>query len=490
MLSPSEEAALRAAIDRLARLAGVRYADVRFMESRVERLHLRDGRPEGVTTTTNRGVGVRVLGERTWGFACTPIVSEGDVVRAAERALAIARASGALVRAPARWTPREREHGAYATKVQIDPFEVPLADKLAKLDAPMRALLAKGPPIRSAEAWMEWTGQHKRLLTTEGTDVDQRMVFGACGMSCIAVSDAGLVQKRSFPTWQGCEGFQGGWERVRDLDLLGAVDRVADEVVALLSAPPCPSDARDVILESSQMALQIHESCGHPTELDRALGAEISLAGGSFLQPDLLGKLRYGSELVDLVADSTADGGYGTFGWDDEGVAAGKHPLVERGMFVGYLTSRETAAELGRAPVGAMRADAWNRTPLIRMVNVSLEPRAGTLEELVADTKDGVLFDTDKSWSIDDLRLDFQFSCELAWEIKHGKRTRLLRDPLYAGSTPGFWRSCDAVCGPEEWKLWGLSTCGKGDPMQIMHVAHGASPARFRQVTVGNAGAK
>lgn len=488
MLQGAELEALRAAIDRLSRLAGVRYADVRFMESKTERLHLRDGRPEVVTRTTNRGVGVRVLGERAWGFACTPIVSEAEVVRAAERALSIARASGALVREPARFPERAAERGAYATKVEVDPFAVPMEDKLAKLDLPMRALLAKGAPIRSAEAWMEWTGQHKRLLTTEGTDVDQRMTFGACGMCCVAVSDAGLVQRRSFPTWQGCEGFQGGWERARDLDLLGAVDRVAEEAIALLSAPPCPAGARDVLLESSQVALQVHESCGHPTELDRVLGAEISLAGGSFLQPELLDRLRYGSDLVTLVADSTAEGGYGTFGWDDEGVPAGKHALVERGTFVGYLTSRETAAALGRAPVGAMRADAWNRTPLIRMVNVSLEPGAGTLEELVADTKDGVLFETDRSWSIDDQRLDFQFSCELAWEIKNGKRVRMLRDPLYAGSTPEFWRSCDAVCGPEEWRLWGLSTCGKGDPMQIMHVAHGAAPARFRGVTVGNAG--
>jgi TldD protein len=237
------------------------------------------------------------------------------------------------------------------------------------------------------------------------------------------------------------------------------------------------------------VGLQIHESCGHPTELDRALGTEISLAGGSFLQPDLLGKLRYGSPLVDLVADSTSPGGMGTFGWDDEGVLAGKRHLVREGTFVDYLSSRETAAALGRASTGTMRAEGWNRTPLIRMVNVSLEPRAGTLDALIADTSDGVLLETDKSWSIDDLRLNFQFTCELAWEIKHGKRTRILRDPLYTGLTPQFWRSCDAVCGPEEWRLWGVTTCGKGDPMQAMQVGHGAAPARFRGVTVGNGGA-
>ncbi len=379
--------------------------------------------------------------------------------------------------------------GSYESPLATDPFAIPVAEKLALLDAPVRALLAKGKPVRSAEAWMEWTRQEKRLLTTEGTDVTHRLTFGACGMQVIAVGDDGRAQRRTYPTWQGAEGFQGGYERVLALDFLAHVDRVADEAIALLSADPCPPGTRDVLLDSSQMGLQIHESCGHPTELDRALGAEITLAGGSFLQPDLLGKLRYGSRAVDLVADSTSAGGMGTFGWDDEGTPAGKRHLVREGLFVDYLSSRETAASLGLTSTGTMRADGWNRTPLIRMVNVSLEPREGSLDALVNDTKDGVLFSTDRSWSIDDLRLNFQFTCEIAWEIKNGKRTRLLRDPLYTGITPAFWRSCDAVCGPEEWKLWGIMNCGKGDPMQIMQVGHGASPARFRGVTVGPGGA-
>jgi TldD protein len=307
-------------------------------------------------------------------------------------------------------------------------------------------------------------------------------------MHAYACGADGQSQRRSYPTWQGGDGFQAGYERIAAVDLLGNSERVRDEAIALLTAPPCPERARDLLLESSQVALQIHESCGHPTELDRVLGTEISLAGGSFLQPSLLDTLKYGSRLVDLVADATSPGGNGTFGWDDEGVRAGKHALVREGRFVDYLSSRETAAALGRASTGTMRAESWNRTPLIRMVNVSLEPKSGTLDDLIADTKDGVLVATDKSWSIDDLRLNFQFSCEIAWEIKNGKRTRVLRDPFYTGITPAFWRSCDAICGDAEWRLWGISTCGKGDPMQSMHVGHGAAPARFRGVTVGNTG--
>jgi TldD protein len=335
---------------------------------------------------------------------------------------------------------------------------------------------------------MDWTRQRKHLLTTEGTDVTQTFTFGACGMHVYARGDDGTSQRRSYPTWQGGDGFQGGWERVAAIALRDHVDTVREEALALLSAPPCPAGPSTLLLESSQVALQLHESCGHPTELDRALGSEISLAGGSFLQPGLLGRLRYGSPLVTIVADATSEGGHGTFGWDDEGVPAGKHPLVERGVFVDYLSSRETAAALGRSSTGTMRAEGWNRAPIIRMVNVSLEPgSAGTLEDLVADTGDGILVATDKSWSIDDLRLNFQFSCEIAWEIKNGRRTRILRDPFYTGITPAFWGACDAVCGESDWRLWGVSSCGKGDPMQTMHVGHGAAPVRVRGVTMGSA---
>jgi TldD protein len=204
------------------------------------------------------------------------------------------------------------------------------------------------------------------------------------------------------------------------------------------------------------------------------------------LQPGQLGKLRYGSPIVTLTADATTAGGLGSFGWDDEGTPARKTALVEDGIFTDYLSSRETAAALGRRSTGTVRASSWNRLPMIRMINVSLEPRQGSLDELVADTADGVLFDVNQSWSIDDLRLNFQFSCEVAWEIKHGKRTRLFRDARYTGSTPEFWRSCDAICGPGEARIWGIDNCGKGDPMQTMQVAHRAPPARFRRIEVGH----
>jgi TldD protein len=481
---------LEAALEALRRQPDVRYGEVRLVEERGERLGIRDGRPEQVASDGSRGVGIRVLAGATWGFACTPDTNEGAIVAAAARALAVARASGRVARNRVEFPEQPARRGTYETRFAIDPFAVPLETKLAALDAPVRALRDGDARLQSAEAWMTWTRQRKRLVTTEGTDVAQTFTFGTCGMHVFAVGADGASQRRSYPTYQGSDGFQGGYERIATLGLDAAVGPVRDEALALLSAPPCPAGARTLLLESSQVALQIHESCGHPTELDRALGGEISLAGGSFMQPSMLSKLQYGSPHVTIVADATSDGGSGTFGWDDEGVPAGRHPLVDRGVFVDYLSSRETAAALGRTSTGTMRAEAWNRTPIIRMVNVSLDPGgAGSLEDLIADTDDGVLVATDKSWSIDDLRLNFQFSCEVAWEIKRGRRVRLLRDPVYTGITPRFWGGCDAVCGPSAWRLWGITQCGKGDPMQTMQVGHGASPARFRGVTVGNTSA-
>jgi TldD protein len=233
------------------------------------------------------------------------------------------------------------------------------------------------------------------------------------------------------------------------------------------------------------MALQVHESCGHPTELDRALGTEISLAGGSFMTVDKLNKLKYGSDIVNINADATTKGGLGTFGYDDEGVKAQRAPIIKKGKFVGYLTSRETAPVIKQRSNGTMRADGWNRIPIIRMTNHNLEPGTWELDDLIKDTKNGIFFDINKSWSIDDKRLNFQFGVEAAWEIKNGKLAGMLKNATYTGITPEFWNSCDAICNKNHWHIWGIPNCGKGEPMQTAHVAHGTSPARFRKVKVG-----
>jgi TldD protein len=293
-------------------------------------------------------------------------------------------------------------------------------------------------------------------------------------------------QRRSYPDGGG--GFRAaGYEYVRSLDLLGNAERIGDEAVALLAAPQCPSGLATVVLDPSQLYMQVHESCGHPSELDRVLGTEASFAGTSFLTTDKLADgFMYGSELVTIVADATAPGGLGTFGWDDEGTAAQAVPIVQNGRFAGYLSSRETAPRIGRASGGAMRADGWNRIPLIRMTNVNMLPVPGmSLDDIVADTDDGLYLETNRSWSIDDRRLNFQFATEVAYEIKGGRKGRLFKNPTYTGITYEFWRSCDAVGDASGFVMLGTPNCGKGEPSQSAKVGHAVPGARFRNVRVG-----
>jgi TldD protein len=268
--------------------------------------------------------------------------------------------------------------------------------------------------------------------------------------------------------------------------------RVAEEAVALHHAEQCPEGTATIILDGSQLGLQIHESIGHPIELDRVLGMEANFAGTSFLTLEKLGKLRYGSELVNVVADARQEHGpgLGTFAYDDEGVAAQATPIITNGRFTGYLSSRETAHTIGAARSGGtLRAEGWNRLPMIRMTNVSILPgeKPMTLEQLIASTDDGIYMETNKSWSIDDKRYNFQFGCEIAWEVKKGKRVRMLKNPSYSGITTEFWNSMDAICSRDEWTLWGTPNCGKGQPQQVVGTGHGASPARFRNIRVGSA---
>ncbi len=474
------------ALDALRRYADLTYADVRFVDEERELLLARNGSVDTANRVRSTGFGVRVLAAGGWGFACTPEATPEALRRAAETAVAVARASARASLSKVRWTEGPARRGVYRTPPATDPLEVPLDRKVGDLLAACEALGPGRGPIRVAEARGDFARRHKLLLSTEGTDVEQHFTYTGAGIATFAIGDDGRSQRRSYPTSMDGDLGQGGYERVAAMRLTEEAPRVREEAIALLDAPPLPEGRRDLILASDQLALQVHESCGHPTELDRALGTELSLAGGSFLQPELVGSLRYGSPLVNLVAESLSPGGLGTFGWDDEGTPAQKVHLVRDGIFAGWLSSRETAAQLGIEPSGAMRADTYARTPLIRMVNVSLEPGEGSLDDLLADSDGAVLFETNKSWSIDDLRLHFQFGCEAAWEIRGGKKATMYRDPVYAGTTPAFWGSCDAITGPEEWKLWGLGNCGKGEPMQIMRVGHGTSPARFHDVGVGH----
>jgi len=395
-------------------------------------------------------------------------------------------------------TLRLRTVGRYTTPIAKDAFAVSLEDKIDLLARANDTMMGVAG-IVSAEANSYNQREIKTFASSEGAFIEQDLYETGCALEATA-ADEGEVQNRSYPNSVGRHQGTEGWEFVERYDLAGNAGRTAEEAVALLSAKPCPPGVTTVILDGSQVALQIHESCGHAIELDRVFGTEAAFAGTSFLTVDKLGDFRYGSGIVNLAADATVPGGLGTFGYDDEGVPAQHVPVVRDGIFLGYLTSRETARELrDRRPDllasrpdlvpersgGAMRASSWGRLPIIRMTNVSLEPGEWTLDDLIADTGEGLYMETNRSWSIDDKRLNFQFGCEIAWEIKDGRLGQMLRNPTYTGIGPRFWASMDMVGGPAEWVFWGTANCGKGQPMQVGHTGHPSVPARFTNVRVG-----
>jgi TldD protein len=469
-----------------ARGHGATYADIRIVRTERESIQLKNGTVGALSLGEEHGFGVRVIAEGAWGFASSSILTPAEVDRVAALAVQIARASARVVRSPVNLGPPLQERGTYHTPVERDPFAVSLEEKLALLSAADENM-RRVQGIMVAESTCQALRTHKTFASSEGSDLEQELTEVGCGIVATAVDpEAGEVQTRSYPNSIGEHRGGTGFELVTASDLPGNAERIAEEAVALLSAKPCPSGTMTVVIDSQQMALQVHESCGHATELDRAMGMEASFAGTSFLTTDRLGSFRYGSEAVNITADGTTPGGLGTFGWDDEGVPAQRSPLNQNGLFVGYLMDRETAAAIGRTSNATSRADGWNRIPMIRMANVNLEPgNGGTLDDLIGGVDDGIYFGTNRSWSIDDRRLNFQFGTEIAYEIKGGKLGALLKNATYTGITYEFWNACEAVGGPASWRLWGTPNCGKGEPMQIAHVGHGAAPARFRNVRVG-----
>ena len=467
-----------------ARLRGAQYTDVRVVNHREESISVKDGIVEGVSSSETEGVGVRVLVNGAWGFASSRNLTNDEIDLITTQAVEIAHASGLVSGEKVDLGPKVTSQGIYQTPVQIDPFSVPLEDKLSlliKADAEMGKVKA----VRTRRAHATTLKQHKYFANSEGAFTEQTIIETGGGIQATAVGGS-EIQVRSYPNAFARQQVTGGWEAMLSWDLPGNGQRIADEAVALLTADPCPSNIiTSVILAGSQLALQVHESCGHPTELDRVYGSEAAYAGTSFLTTEKLDTFRYGSPVVNLTADSVRPLGLGTFGWDDEGVPAQSTPLVKDGLFVGYLMSRETASKLGRSSNACMRASGWNRIPIIRMVNISLEPGTWTLDDLISDTEDGIYMDSNRSWSIDDKRYNFQFGTEIGYEIKNGKKGRLLRNCTYMGITPEFWNSCDAVCNADHWVMWGTPNCGKGQPSQIAHTGHGSAPARFRNVKVG-----
>jgi TldD protein len=467
-----------------ARAAGAGYADARYLQEEWEALDVQDDRLQGVDRGATTGIGIRVIVDGSWGFAGTARLEASDIERAAALAVDIARSSSATKAAPVLLADEPARQATWATDVREDPFAVALDTKITLL-LEATARMRQVPGLGIAEASIDLWRRTSLLATSDGTRIDQTITQSGAGIRAIAIGDKEL-QQRSYPnSFRGhfaCSGF----EHIRAMDLVGNGPRIAEEAVALLKAPECPSSSTTLILDAPQLALQVHESVGHPIELDRVLGMEAAYAGTSFLAPPDRGNLRYGSDLINITADATLPGALGSFGYDDEGVEAQRIEVITDGVFRQFLSSRETAPEIGEGRSnGTMRASGWDVIPLIRMTNINLEPGDSSLEQMIAETDDGVFMSTNQSWSIDDKRVNFQFGCEIAWEIRKGKRRRMLRNPNYAGKTVDFWSSCDALGNRDEWGVWGTPNCGKGQPGQTARVAHGTSAGRFRNVNVG-----
>ena len=472
---------LEAAIGTAAE-GGASYADVRLSETQELRLYAVSGRAPDERIEGNLGLGVRVLVDGVWGFASRPLRDASDAAAAARDALRNARAAAAGSRERVRLPQRRAECGFYQTAAAIDPFAVDAAVRERVVADALAAATATAGVVQ-AQAGVNAKRSHRYFASTEGSRQEQHFVESGGMVLAIASGDQ-VVQRRSYPNSFHGNTAAAGWEYVAGLRLSEQAARVGAEAVQLLSAPVAGSGTADTVIGPAQLALQIHESTGHALELDRILGDEANFAGRSFIGPDAVGHLRYGSPAVNVVADATVPGTRGSFMFDDEGTRTQRTMLVTEGMITNFLSSRDSAARIGAESTAAARSDGWGFLPLCFATNVFLEPGTGSIDELLDRMGNGYYLDDNRSWSIDSQRLNFQFGTEVAWEVRNGKRTRLVRDFSYGGITPQFWGSLEASAGPAEFATFGMP-CGKGEPKEWGFLSHGAAPSLFRNVRIG-----
>ncbi len=465
-----------------AKLKGAGYVDVRLIRRQEENIIIKNGRIETLKRDDDAGIGIRVIANGAWGFAATAKLTKNEVAKTAALAVRVAKASATLKQKDVVLDSREKIIGSYQTKIVNDPFVLPLDDKIELL-MKVDKIIRKVKGVAVAESELLFTKKYQIFAASDDSFIEQWIYQSGGYISAIAVK-GNVTGERSYPGMHG-HYKTAGYEFIEGLKFLENAQRVAEQAVALTTAKECPEITTTVITDGSMTAIQIHETIGHPTELDRVLGTEVSLAGKSHLTIDKLRKFQMGSPIVNITADATIEGGLGSFGYDDEGTPAQKTYLIKDGIFNDYLTSRETAPVIGQKSNGAMRADSWASIPIIRMTNINLLPGTWKFEDLIADTDDGIYLESAGSPSIDDMRLNYHISSEIGWLIKNGKMTEMIRRPSYSGISYQIWRSCDAICNQDYWDVWGVPNCGKGDPMQVMTVGHGAAPARFRNIKLG-----
>lgn len=461
------------------RKGGADYADIRLIETRTQTVRARDQRISAITDGYSGGYGIRALYGGAWGFAAGADWSPEGITNVADRAVEVAKASAMLMKKPVRLAGEPVHHDKVVTPSKIDPFDVPLSDKCDLLLGACEILHRCKEVTRSrGSLWAQRDRKH--FASTEGTAIDFDLLATGGGFGGTAIK-AGDFQSRSLLLpYLRC-----GYEQIVEADFVGQAERVADQIVEKINASQPAPGLYDLVLDPAHLALTIHESCGHPTELDRALGYEANYAGTSFLTPDKRGHFRYGSEHVTLMADNMQERGLASTGYDDDGVACQKWPIIEKGIFVGYSTNREVAHEIDETRSrGSCRADGWSSVPIVRISNIGLEPGNETRDSLIAGVDRGILIEGRGSFSIDQKRYNFQFGGDCFWEIKNGKVGAMLKDVIYNGITPEFWASCDGVADRSHRRQHGFITCGKGQPGQSGWMTHAASHARFRGVKV------
>jgi len=462
--------------------AGATYADARSMLRRDEAIDVLNARVQRVDRSESAGVGVRALIGSSWGFYAVADLDHASARDAGAMAAAIAKASAEVPGTPMPLADVPVTEDTYVTPHVEPPFDVPLSEKVDMLIGVTETML-EVEGIALARGSLQFWESDTWFVSSQGHRIHQKIIESGGGFDATAIAES-ETQRRSYP--QSFGQFEtGGYEVIRRWDFPGNAYRIAVEASQLLTAADCPSLETSLILESSQLALQIHESVGHAIELDRILGWEAAFAGTSHLELSKLGSHRYGSGLMNITADATIPGALGTFGYDDEGTPAQRVSMVDEGIWVGVLSGRDSAAVAGVAPGGMVRGDSYARLPMVRMTNVGLLAGDSSLEEIIAETSRGIYMATNRSWSIDDKRLNFQFGCEIAWEVENGKLGRMLKNPTYTGITPVFWGGLDMLAGGDEWVHWGTPNCGKGQPMQVAHTGHSAAPGRFSNVRVG-----
>jgi len=462
-----------------AKTLGADYADIRFKDIKFETFMMENSQLVSADTDRSQGFGIRVYVDGAMGFAASNNpAGMNDVVK---QAFEIAKSSLSLLSEKAELDTKKAVRESYATPFTQDPFAMPLSEKLALLTECEKNMgAAEG--VKKTWSGFGFRKDDVIFADTDGSLIEQNFLQSTASIGANAFSDSDM-QARSYINVQ-----RAGFESILDMDLTERAKVLGKEAVELLNAPECPSGEFDVILTPRQMFLQIHESVGHPTELDRVLGSEAAFAGRSFIELDNLDKkpLVYGSEHVTIVADATCVRGLGTYAYDDEGVHGQCVKLIDKGKFTDFQTSRDYSRKIGKDSSGAGLSDGWKNLPIVRMTNINLLPGDFTLDELIGGIEYGFLIDENKSWSIDDLRINFQFACQIAREIKDGKLTgKIFKNPIYSGRTTEFWASCDGVANKDYYELIGVPNCGKGQPMQVMRVSHGSSPTRFRKVKVG-----